>query len=273
MPMKFALPPIVRNGRGGREGVGLYSRGFGILICLAFYAGLLLFNIGGAHAVEFSMCAPSELKPNEPESDVFPRCGGALWISGTIKPGDYERFREYLREHIDTLTMSMGATRSVVLYGVDGNEPGEAIQIGQLVRRLEMMTEVGSVYEDNTKTVAWNIFTSESDDVYCRESCVLIWVGGKPRLGTHGLVLNHLGDDPAIDAYLHNVGLPHLFLARWRQVQIDGSDPLQVRYVFYNLMNAPSKIEESCAGRPLKYCPDKDDGVRLFKLIEKEFGG
>ena len=247
-------------------------RKFGAILFLVLSAGFSLFNAGDAHAIELSMCAPDELKPIEPESEAFPRCGGALWISGTIEAGDYERFREYLREHIYTLTMPIGATRSIFLYGVGGNAPEEAIQIGQLIRRLELMTEVGAVYEDNSKFVEWSFYRSASDDVYCRESCVLIWVGGKPRMGNYGLILNHLEDDSAIDAYLHSVGLPYLFLAQWRRVPMGGSDLLQPRYVFYNLMNAPSRILDSCVGRPLRYCPDREDGIRLFRLIEKEFG-
>jgi len=112
----------------------------------------------------------------------------ALAISGTIGPAAASWFRDRLNEaHL--------AEGDAVLLSSPGGDLNQAIIMGEIIRARGLVTAVGGVDASN------HIRPS-----YCASACVLVYAGGKVRigidgskLGVHRFVTRGSGHDPVAE--------------------------------------------------------------------------
>jgi len=95
----------------------------------------------------------------------------ALAIHGTIGPAA----ASWLRSELDQAHLVPGDT---VLLSSPGGDLGQAIIMGEIIRAHGLATAVGTA--DNSGRVR---------SAYCASACVLVYAGGKPRLGVEGSLL------------------------------------------------------------------------------------
>jgi hypothetical protein len=94
-----------------------------------------------------------------------------LYIHGEIGAASASWFRDRLDEaHL--------ASGDVVLMSSPGGRLGQAIIMGEIIRARGLVTAVG------TADAAGHVTRS-----YCASACVLVFAGGKPRLGVEGSAL------------------------------------------------------------------------------------
>jgi hypothetical protein len=113
----------------------------------------------------------------------------ALFVSGTIGPAAANWFR-------DRLEQANLAPGDIVLLASPGGDLGQALIMGEIIRRRALSTAVGSA--DASGRVKPG---------YCASACVLVYAGGKTRfgvlgsaLGVHRFVTTRPADDPVADA-------------------------------------------------------------------------
>jgi hypothetical protein len=95
----------------------------------------------------------------------------ALGISGTIGAASASWFRERLDEaHL--------VAGDVVLLSSPGGDLNQAMIMGEVIRSRGLSTAVGAADSAGRVTPA-----------YCASACVLVFAGGKPRLGIDGSML------------------------------------------------------------------------------------
>jgi hypothetical protein len=95
----------------------------------------------------------------------------ALYIHGQIGAASASWFRDRLDEaHL--------APGDVVLMSSPGGRLGQAIIMGEIIRARGLVTAVGSADASGHVTRS-----------YCASACVLVFAGGKPRLGVEGSAL------------------------------------------------------------------------------------
>jgi hypothetical protein len=112
----------------------------------------------------------------------------ALSVSGTIGAASASWFRERLDEaHL--------AAGDVVLLSSPGGDLNQAMIMGEVIRSRGLSTAVGAA------DAAGHVTPS-----YCASACVLVFAGGKPRLGiegsmlgVHRFVTSTPGRDPVAD--------------------------------------------------------------------------
>jgi hypothetical protein len=95
----------------------------------------------------------------------------ALAIHGTIGPAA----ASWLRTELDQAHLAPGDT---VLLASPGGDLGQAIIMGEIIRAHGLATAVGTA--DSSGRVR---------SAYCASACVLVYAGGKPRLGVEGSLL------------------------------------------------------------------------------------
>ncbi len=105
-------------------------------------------------------------------------------LAGNIEKGDYERFRAFLREHYQ----SMWAVHLVSR----GGDVGEAIKIGQLLRKYILHAAAPEMLEKNNFVALGypprlDHPLCEGPTCICASSCALIWFGAIERGGVVGL--------------------------------------------------------------------------------------
>jgi hypothetical protein len=104
-----------------------------------------------------------------------PDCSGggrpALAISGTIGAATASWFRERLDE------AHLGAG-DVILLSSPGGDLNQAVVMGEIIRSRRLVTAVG-VADDSGRI----------RPSYCASACVLVYAGGKTRLGIEGSML------------------------------------------------------------------------------------
>jgi hypothetical protein len=120
--------------------------------------------------------------------DGSTRSRPALFISGTI--GDAAA--SWLRNRLDEAHLVAG---DAVLMSSPGGDLNQAMIMGEIIRSRGLLTAVG------TADAAGRIRPS-----YCASACVLVYAGGKPRigikgsmLGVHRFVTSAPGRDPVAD--------------------------------------------------------------------------
>jgi len=95
----------------------------------------------------------------------------ALLVSGTIGPAAASWFRTKLDEaHL--------AAGDIVLLSSPGGDLNQAVIMGEIIRSRGLATAVGVA--DGSGRIGPS---------YCASACVLVYAGGKPRLGIEGSVL------------------------------------------------------------------------------------
>jgi len=94
-----------------------------------------------------------------------------LAISGTIGPAAASWFRERL----DATHLAAG---DIVLMSSPGGSVDQAIIMGEIIRSRGLATAVGHIDA-----------AGEVKPSYCASACVLVYAGGKPRLGVTGSML------------------------------------------------------------------------------------
>jgi hypothetical protein len=105
------------------------------------------------------------------DPDGSGRGRAALAISGTIGAATASWFRERLDE------AHLGAG-DVILLSSPGGDLNQAVVMGEIIRSRGLMTAVG-VADDSGRI----------RPSYCASACVLVYAGGKTRLGIEGSML------------------------------------------------------------------------------------
>jgi hypothetical protein len=113
--------------------------------------------------------ASSEVVSLDPDNSGRGR--PALAMTGEIGPATASWFREKL----DHAKLGPGDT---VLLSSPGGNVGQAIIMGEIIRAHGLATAVGTA--DSSGRVR---------SAYCASACVLVYAGGKPRLGVEGSLL------------------------------------------------------------------------------------
>jgi hypothetical protein len=111
-----------------------------------------------------------------------------LAVSGTIGPAAASWFRDRLDEaHL--------AAGDIILLSSPGGDLNQALIMGETIRSRGLVTAVGVA--DGAGRVR---------PAYCASACVLVYAGGKPRLGiegsalgVHRFVTSRPGSDPVAD--------------------------------------------------------------------------
>jgi hypothetical protein len=123
-----------------------FLRGGGKLSILSRYAtavALLLFNLGCVQAADFEVVATKKGPP-------------ALSLKGKIVKGDFEKLKSLIMK---------SPLSSILHLDSSGGDVGEAMQLGQLVRLLQISTMV-------------------SKDKVCASACFFVYLGGAGRLAS-----------------------------------------------------------------------------------------
>jgi hypothetical protein len=141
----------------------------------------------------FSLSAPALLNAAEITSRIDSSSGiTIIAISGTIMPGDEDKFRTY----------AVSAANAVVILESKGGSTLSAIDIGKTIRLKGFATAVPG-------------------DVLCASACALVWLAGTPRfgedesyIGFHASYVNKNGvleesgvGNALVGAYLNQLGL------------------------------------------------------------------
>lgn len=138
--------------------------------CIATYSN------GGPAADRANKMWPSGFRPTASS------CATAL-MDGPIVNGDYERFRDFYRQHYRSL---------LNLYLMSpGGDVGEAIKIGRIVRRYMLSAVTADLLDEKTEHFMLGFPGSRNPcfgpSCACASSCGLIWLGAINRTGTVGL--------------------------------------------------------------------------------------
>ena len=95
----------------------------------------------------------------------------ALAVSGEIGPAAASWFR-------DRLDQAHLAAGDAVVLSSPGGDLNQALIIGEIIRSRGMVTAVGVI--DSSRHIRPS---------YCASACVLVYAGGKPRIGVEGSAL------------------------------------------------------------------------------------
>ena len=144
-----------------------------------------IFNSGAARGLEFSC-----------PKDVDPCSASVLWLTGEIVDGDAARLAAVLKQRGPVVSL-------VVLADSVGGNGEEAWKIGRLLRKLRLMTAIGSAVASQAPTALKGsspvIYYPEAGvaahgsgvvvpsldfrKAVCASACVDIWLGGYYRFG------------------------------------------------------------------------------------------
>lgn len=216
--------------RGSRFGFTISRRH----VCrLGAMVGLLLACGAPAQAARFI--------PVEDECN-----GRQLLIQGSIEPGDYQRFLDFMARHVagDQSTVQDPDVLWTVELDAGGGDLDEAMRIGRFLRAAYATTEVGYRYARRPDGV-WDFARSgelvcldgrdrlsgchqEIVEAECTGACLLIWLAGatrhanEGRLGLHGLTdatpkagaISRSRPTPNLTAYLADMNVPAPWITR-----------------------------------------------------------
>ena len=104
---------------------------------------------------------------------------GERVLEGTIVPGDYEKVRDFLENHIP----DQRSNAHILFLASPGGDLAEAMKIGHLVRQLKMMTHVTDRDEptDIHKKAAAEVGIKDFKNFLCTSACFFVFVAGVRR--------------------------------------------------------------------------------------------
>lgn len=239
------------------------------------------------------MCPPTRFKEIVFDGMDIPRCGTEIWISGDFEPGDYIKFRRFIRAHLEEVLSSPRFLRLINLYSSTGGDVGSAIEIGELIRRLSFGVQIGSRVEDNGAPylVFGGRFVSyDLSDGVCSGACVYAWAGGVVRAGNHALipqppeiessVVNASAKKPRsntklrqlVESYLTKMSMPQDFTATLLALPITPNEKaLPWQYVAKHLSVYADPLSSDCFGTVLIKCRDEVARNRIMQSLFSEF--
>lgn len=245
------------------------SSAFVVRLIVGMISGCALAALSAsvALAAEFSLCPPEEIALVHPERQFSTSCNSRIWFADAVRAGDYERFREFIKDNRDDILFGRASTRGIsIVAGYDGNIR-ETIKIAKLIHRLELTTNIFDVYSDGFR---WSNFsTSNSKFAVCENSCALLWLSGAFRTGRAELNLKSLSEYYEAANFLDRINLTESLKRRW--LNLKSGEYLTLSFSETAEMNTAPQINASCAEIPLLICKNSEEVERVMKLFTDEF--